>query len=97
VASLRARTELARVHVLDHALAQRADGIRAHSEVAAKLGVSETAVHEWGHQGLIKKCYTDSMNRGLWEIPSGQTILKGCGGRGARPARLISIAAQSPE
>ena len=30
VASLRARTELARVHVLDHALAQRADGIHAH-------------------------------------------------------------------
>ena len=30
VASLRARTELARVHVLDHALAQRADGIRTH-------------------------------------------------------------------
>ncbi len=33
VASLRARTELARVHVLDHALAQRADGIRAHGKL----------------------------------------------------------------
>jgi hypothetical protein len=30
VAPLCARTELARVHVLDHALAQRADGIRTH-------------------------------------------------------------------
>jgi hypothetical protein len=30
VASLRMRVELARAHVLDHALAQRADGIGAH-------------------------------------------------------------------
>ena len=33
VALLRVRTELARVHVLDHALAQRADGIRTHSQL----------------------------------------------------------------
>jgi len=75
----------------------RLRGMLTTREVAAKFGVSETAVHEWGRQGLIKKCYTDSLNRGLWEIPSGQTIRKGCGGRSARPARLISIAAQSPE
>ena len=66
-------------------------------EVAARFGVSETAVHEWGRQGLIKKCYTDSLNRGLWDIPSGQTIRKSYGGSAARQARLISIAAQSPE
>jgi hypothetical protein len=30
VASLRVRVELARAHVLDHALAQRADGIGTH-------------------------------------------------------------------
>jgi hypothetical protein len=75
----------------------RRRGMLTTLEVAAKFAVSETAVHEWGRQGLIKKCYTDSLNRGLWEIPSGQTIRKGCGGRGARPARLISITAQSPE
>ena len=33
VASLRARTKLARVHVLDHALTQRADGIRTHGKL----------------------------------------------------------------
>jgi DNA invertase Pin-like site-specific DNA recombinase len=75
----------------------RRRGMLTTLQVAAKFAVSETAVHEWGRQGLIKKCYTDSLNRGLWEIPSGQTIRKGCGGRGARPARLISITAQSPE
>ena len=66
-------------------------------EVAAKFGVSETAVHEWGRQGLIKKCYTDSLNRGLWGFPMQQTILKGRGGRRARPARLIPITAPSSE
>ena len=33
MASLRARTELARIHVLDHALAQRADSIRTHRKL----------------------------------------------------------------
>src|SRR5712691_4916015 len=33
MASLRARTELARIHVLDHALAQRADSIRTHGKL----------------------------------------------------------------
>src|SRR6202045_4700003 len=33
VASLRVRTELARVHVLDHALTQRADSIRTHGQL----------------------------------------------------------------
>ena len=75
----------------------RRRGMLTTREVAARFGVSETAVHEWGRQGLIKKCYTDSLNRGLWDIPSGQTIRKGYGGSAARQARLISIAAQSPE
>ena len=73
----------------------RRRGMLTTHEVAAKFGVSETAVHEWGRQGLIKKCYTDNLNRGLWEIPSGKTILKGCGGNHGRPAQLISSTAPS--
>jgi DNA invertase Pin-like site-specific DNA recombinase len=73
----------------------RRRGMLTAREVAARFRVSETAVHSWGRQGLIKKCYTDSLNRGLWEIPPGKTIRKGCGGRGARPARLASITAPS--
>jgi hypothetical protein len=34
MASLRARVELARAHLLDHALAQRADGIGTHRELS---------------------------------------------------------------
>jgi hypothetical protein len=81
-------------------LSSRHDRLRQHGmlttrEVAAKFGISETAVHEWGRQGLIKKCYTDSLNRGLWEIPAGKTILKGHGGQRGCPARLISTTAPS--
>jgi len=75
----------------------RRRGMLTTREVAARFGVSETAVHDWGRQGLIKKSYTDSLNRGLWEIPSGHIIRRGYGGRGPHPARLISINPQSSE
>jgi hypothetical protein len=69
----------------------RRRGLLTTHEVAERFGVSHSAVHKWGRDGLIRKCYTDSLLRGLWRLPSGQTILKGCGGRGARPARLEPI------
>jgi hypothetical protein len=75
----------------------RGRGMLTTREVAAKFGVSKTTVYEWGRQGLITKCCSDHLNRGLWTLPAQQTILKGCGGRDARAARLISITAQSPE
>src|SRR5208337_1615012 len=37
VAALRARTELARVHVLDHPLAQRADSIGSHRQLLSEM------------------------------------------------------------
>jgi DNA invertase Pin-like site-specific DNA recombinase len=81
-------------------LASRYDRLRRRGmltthEVAAKFSVSQSAVHEWGRQGLIQKCYTDSLNRGLWEIPSGGTIVKGHGGRRARCAVLVPSDAPS--
>lgn len=72
----------------------RRRGMLTTREVAAKFGVSKTAVYKWGQEGLIKKCYTDSLNRGLWEIPSGVKIIKGHGGRRPRPARLDRITAR---
>jgi DNA invertase Pin-like site-specific DNA recombinase len=75
----------------------RRRGMLTTRELVAKFGVAGTTIHDWGRQGLIKKCYTDSRNRGLWEIPSGQTILKGYGGRHPRLAKLIPMTAQSPE
>lgn len=71
----------------------RQRGMLTTSEVASRFGISESAVHKWGRKGLIKKCYSDSLHRGLWEVPPEQMILKGCGGRGARSARLLPISA----
>ena len=72
-------------------------GMLTTREVAARFNVGETAVHQWGREGLISKCQTDSLNRGLWEIPQDHTIVKGCGGRGARRARTVTISAPSTE
>ena len=72
-------------------------GMLTTREVAAKFGVAPTTVHEWGRQGLIKKHYADSLNRGLWEIPSGIMIIKGHGGRDAHHATLVPTTAPSPE
>jgi hypothetical protein len=67
----------------------RRRGMLTTREVAAKLGVAPTTVHEWGRQGLIKKHYADSLNRGLWDIPSGIMIIKGHGGRDAHHAAIV--------
>lgn len=69
----------------------RARGMLTTREVAERFNVTESAVHKWGQQGLIRKCCADNLQRGLWEMPPDQTVLKGCGGRGARPARLSPI------
>jgi len=73
----------------------RRRGMLTTREVAEKLGVGTTTVQKWGIQGLIKKCYSDRLRRGLWIIPSGLKIIKGRGGRdGGRPARLARISAR---
>jgi DNA invertase Pin-like site-specific DNA recombinase len=75
----------------------RRRGMITTHEVAAKFGIARTTVHEWGRQGLIKKYYADSLNRGLWEIPSGMMIIKGHGGRDAHHATLVLTTAPSPK
>ena len=74
----------------------RRDGLLTTREIAQRFDVSETAVHRWGREGLIVRRYTDSLNRGLWEMPAGQTIIKGSCGHG-RPARLAPIMPPSAE
>lgn len=75
----------------------RRRGMLTTREVAERFNVGETAVHQWGREGLIIKSTTDSLNRGLWEIPQGHTIIKGCGGRSARRASTVAISAPSTE
>ena len=67
----------------------RRRGMLTTREVAARFAIARTTVHEWGRQGLIKKYHADSLNRGLWEIPSGIMIIKGHGGRDAHHAAIV--------
>jgi hypothetical protein len=48
VAPLRARTELAGIHVLDHALAQQADGIGSHRQLLSWMRLT-TSIFKTGH------------------------------------------------
>jgi DNA invertase Pin-like site-specific DNA recombinase len=75
----------------------RGRGMLTTREVATRFGVSESAVHRWGRQGLIAKRGSDNLNRGLWEVPPDQTTMQGCGGRAARPARLSPISTPRSE
>ena len=72
-------------------------GMLTTREVAARFGVSRTAVQQWGRQGLIKQLYQDELKRGLWQLPPDQTILKGCGGKAPRQARLVPFTVQVSE
>src|SRR5260370_12290601 len=69
----------------------RRRGMLTTREVAEKLGVAETTVHRWGVQGLIKKCYSDRLRRGLWDIQPSLKIIKGDGERPPHPPPLHPI------
>jgi len=72
-------------------------GMFTTEQVAARFDITPTTVHKWGRQGLITKCFSDNHNRGLWELPTDRTILKGRPGLHAYPARLAPITAPLAE
>lgn len=75
----------------------RRRGMPTTREVAARLNVCPTTVQQWGRQGLIQRFYHDALNRGLWVLPPGLSILKGRGGKAVRSARVVPITAQTSE
>jgi hypothetical protein len=62
-------------------------GMLTTEEVAERFDITQSTVHKWGRQGLIRKVYSDNRNRGLWDIPSDLAIIKGRPGRNSLPAR----------
>ncbi|MDX8529296.1 recombinase family protein [Mesorhizobium sp. MSK_1335] len=72
-------------------------GLLTTQEAAEHFAVAETTVHQWGRQGLISKVCSDSLNRGLWDIPHDLEIIKGRPGRNAVAARRASITVPSTE
>src|SRR5712691_5996684 len=53
MAPLRARTELARIHVLDHTLAQRADGFRTHRQFLSWMRLTTPRSSRQGTPAVI--------------------------------------------
>src|SRR5580704_3434303 len=64
MASLRARTKLARVHVLDHALAQRADRIRTHGQLLSWMRLTTPRSSRQGAPHAIDDLYPACRPRG---------------------------------
>lgn len=69
----------------------RGRGLLTTREVAARFDVCYTTVQQWGRQGLIQRFFHDTLNRGLWLLPPGLSILKGRGGKIPRSAQLITV------
>src|SRR3981081_642326 len=63
VASLRARTELTRVHVFDHALAQRADTFRTHRQLLSWMRFTTPRSSRQGDPHAIDDLSSSSRTR----------------------------------
>jgi DNA invertase Pin-like site-specific DNA recombinase len=66
-------------------------GMLTTREVATRFDVSESTIHQWGRQGLICKCYSDNLHRGLWEVPATCKIIRGRQGPNSIQARRVDI------
>ena len=72
-------------------------GMLTTEEVAQRFGITQTTVHQWGRQGLIRKVYSDNRNRGLWDIPPDVAIAKGRPGKNSLPACVVAIISSTTE
>jgi len=69
----------------------RARGLLTGAEMAARLAVSTTTVHQWGRAGLLARELYGNATRCLY-LPLGDQIpQKGQGGRRAKPPMLITV------
>jgi DNA invertase Pin-like site-specific DNA recombinase len=59
-------------------------------DLAKRLGVSITTIHEWGRQGLLRRQRYDNNVRCLYEPVDSLMIKKGKGGRKPHPPVLIT-------
>jgi DNA invertase Pin-like site-specific DNA recombinase len=69
----------------------RERGMLTGEEVALRLGVSPTTVHQLGRLGVLKRHLYGNNHRCLYEPPGDVQFVRGTGGRyGSTPARLIA-------
>ena len=63
----------------------RAKGFLTAKEMSVRHGVTTTTINAWGRDGLLKKHRYDNARRCLYEPLDQNAILKGQGGRQAKP------------
>jgi DNA invertase Pin-like site-specific DNA recombinase len=68
----------------------RQRGMLTGEEMAQRLAVSSTTIHQLGRQGVLVRHLYGNNHRCLYEPPNGGQLIRGVGGRyGGRPARYI--------
>jgi len=69
----------------------RQRGMLTGEEMAQRLAVSSTTIHQLGRQGVLVRHLYGNNHRCLYEPPNGGQLIHGAGGRyGSRPARYIA-------
>lgn len=68
----------------------RSLGLLTGAELAAQLEVSQTTIHQWGRQGLLKRQIYGHDHRCLYEPLGDVVLLRGTGGRKATPPTFIT-------
>ncbi|MGF6727038.1 hypothetical protein P3T43_006430 [Paraburkholderia sp. GAS41] len=72
----------------------RSRGLLTGAELATQLKVSQTTIHQWGRQGLLRRHVYGHDHRCLYEPLGNVVLVRGIGGRKA--TRPIFIAAPTP-
>ncbi|WP_232456671.1 hypothetical protein [Burkholderia ubonensis] len=68
----------------------RSRGLLTGAELAAQFKVSQTTVHQWGRQGLLRRQVYGHDHRCLYEPPGNVLLVRGTGGRKATQATFIA-------
>ena len=69
----------------------RQRGMLTGEEMAKRLAVSSTTIHQLGRQGVLVRHLYGNNHRCLYAPPNGGQLIRGAGGRyGGRPARYIA-------
>ena len=74
----------------------RMRGMLTTGELANHFQVSDSTIHGWAKQGLIKNYYPNSRVSALWQLPAGFTIVRGKPGPG-NPPRLVPVTVNSTD
>lgn len=68
----------------------RSRGLLTSAELAAQFKVSQTTIHQWGRQGLLRRQVYGHDHRCLYEPPGNVLLVRGTGGRNATQATFIA-------